>query len=97
MKSNRLVNHGLIAGVLTVIASSGAALSAQTPSAPSSLQSFLGRWDLTLKAPNGEYPSWLELQQETGKLTARMVGRWGNARPLPKVEVADGTVTFFSP
>lgn len=97
MKSNRLIIQGLIAGVLTVNASSGAALSAQTASAPSSLQSFLGRWDLTLKAPDGEFPSWLELQQENGKLTARMVGRWGNARPLPKVEIADDTITFVSP
>jgi hypothetical protein len=96
MKSNRLVIHGLIAGVLTIIPLSGSAASAQNSSVVS-LQSFLGRWDLTLKAPDGEYPSWLELQQETGKLTARMVGRWGNARPLPKVEVADGTITFVSP
>jgi hypothetical protein len=26
-----------------------------------------------------------------------MVGRWGNARPLPKVELANGTLTFVSP
>jgi hypothetical protein len=26
-----------------------------------------------------------------------MVGRWGNARPLPKVEVSDGQLTFVSP
>jgi hypothetical protein len=26
-----------------------------------------------------------------------MTGRWGNARPLPKVEVADGKLTFVSP
>ncbi len=58
---------------------------------------FLGRWDLTLKAPDGEYPSWLEIRLEDGKLAAQMVGRWGNARPLPKVEISDGEVTFVSP
>ena len=58
---------------------------------------FLGRWDLTLRAPDREYPSWLELSEESGTLKAQMVGRWGNARPLPKVELANGTLTFVSP
>jgi len=58
---------------------------------------FLGRWDLTLKAPDREYPSWLELTQENGQLKAQMVSRWGNARPLPKVEITNGRVKFVSP
>src|SRR5580704_3589383 len=66
------------------------------PSAES-VEAFLGRWDLTLKAPDREYPSWLELRQEGGQLKAQMVGRWGNARPLPKVELSGSHVTFVSP
>ena len=66
-------------------------------SSSDSVQSLLGRWDLTLKAPDREYPSWLELRQENGKLTAQMVGRWGNARPLPKAEFLEGQLTFVSP
>jgi len=58
---------------------------------------FLGRWDLTLKAPDGEHPSWLEVTLDDGNLKAQMVGRWGNARPLPKVEVSDGKLAFVSP
>jgi hypothetical protein len=58
---------------------------------------FLGRWDLTLKSADHEYPSWLELSEDGGKLTARMVGRWGNARPLPKVQISGGSLTFVSP
>lgn len=64
---------------------------------PSSAGPFLGRWDLTLKAPDRDYPSWLELRQEDSRLRAQMVGRWGNARPLPKAEVSDGQLTFISP
>jgi hypothetical protein len=64
---------------------------------PASVQSFLGRWDLTLKTPLREYPSWLELTQEGGQLRARMVSRWGHARPLPKVELSNGRITFVSP
>ena len=54
------------------------------------VEAFLGRWDLTLEAPDREYPSWLELRQEGGQLKAHMVGRWGSARPLPKVEFSNG-------
>ena len=62
-----------------------------------SAKAYLGRWDLTLKAPDREYPSWLELTEEGGELKARMVGRWGNARALPKVTLANGHLTFVSP
>jgi hypothetical protein len=58
---------------------------------------FLGRWDLTLKAPDRAWPSWLEISEEGGQLEARMTGRWGNVRPLPKVEISDGKLTFVSP
>jgi hypothetical protein len=61
------------------------------------VQFFSGRWDLTLKSPEGEYPSWLEIHQENGHPVAQMVGRWGNARPIPKVEVSDREITFVSP
>jgi hypothetical protein len=67
-------------------------------SVPASVKPFLGRWDLTLKAPNREYPSWFELRFEDGKLTAQFVSRWGNARPLPKAEISSaGILTFVSP
>jgi len=60
-------------------------------------QSFLGRWDLTLKTPSREYPSWLEITQESGQLKALLVSRWGHARPLPKIEISHGQITFVSP
>jgi len=72
------------------------ALNNSVPDAAAS-KPFLGRWDLTLKSSDREYPSWLEIRLEDGKLAAQMVGRWGNARPLPKVEISDGQVTFVSP
>ena len=68
-----------------------------SPNPSESVTAFLGRWDLTLKAPDHEYPSWLELTQENGQLKAQMVGRWGNARPLPKAEITNGHLKFVSP
>jgi hypothetical protein len=74
--------------------------SASNPSSEKAapVEPFLGRWDLTLKAPDREYPSWIEIRQENGQLKAQMVSRWGSARPLPKVEISsDGVLTFVSP
>src|SRR6266849_2298533 len=85
--------------LLGVSAYSQAGKSPKNSASPSteSVDPFLGRWDLTLKAPDREYPSWLEVRQERGQLKADMVGRWGNARPLPKVELSKGRLTFVSP
>jgi Domain of Unknown Function (DUF1080) len=91
VKLNSLVGGSiLVAGLVAVSQFSICANAADA-------QQFIGRWDLTLKAPDGEYPSWLEIQQQGGELKARFTGRWGNARPLPKVEVGDGRITFVSP
>lgn len=57
----------------------------------------MGKWDLTLKAPDHDYPSWLELHEKNGEVYAWFVGRWGNARPLPKIDFTPGHVTFVSP
>lgn len=73
------------------------AVQAHTANAKSSDASLLGRWDLTLMAPDREWPSWIEITEDGGQLKARFTGRWGNARPLPKVEIANGKLTFVSP
>jgi hypothetical protein len=75
----------------------GSARTAKRTASAASVKAYLGRWDLTLKAPNREYPSWLELTEENGQLKARYVGRWGHARVLPKAELKAGELTFVSP
>jgi hypothetical protein len=60
-------------------------------------KAFLGRWDLTLRASDRDYPSWLELREENGQLKAEMTGRWGNPRPLPSAEIVGGKLKFVSP
>ena len=70
---------------------------APAASASESAKAFLGRWDLTLRDGSREYPSWLELSQEGSRLVAQFVGRWGNARPLPKAALSNGKLTFVSP
>jgi hypothetical protein len=73
------------------------AAAAPPPASTDANKPFLGRWDLTLKSADKEYPSWLELTEENGQLKANFVSRWGNARPLPKAEISAGVLTFVSP
>lgn len=91
--------HWFARGV--VLAATLAVMSQISVAAPESggadVKPFLGRWDLTLKAPDGEHPSWLEVKSEDGQLKAEFTGRWGNARALPKVEVSGNHITFVSP
>ena len=87
-----------IALALSSLPAHAQASSSSSPSAQSAdLKAFLGRWDLTLKAPDHEYPSWIEIQQQNGQFTAQFVSRWGNARPLPKIEIQGTHITFVSP
>ncbi len=98
MKIHRIVS-AFIAVILISFSAAGRSHNDKSSSysAPESDAAFLGRWDLTLKAPDREYPSWLEMREENGQLKAEMVGRWGNARPLPSVELSNGHLKFVSP
>jgi hypothetical protein len=98
LKKNALLFIAAVLSLCTAACSPSAdSGKASSPKPEDSVAAFLGRWDLTLKAPDREYPSWLELRQENGELKAQMVGRWGNARPLPKATIANGRLTFVSP
>ena len=58
----------------------------------------IGRWDLIVQGPQGDYPSWLEVRQ-SGRITlvGSFVGRFGSARPISRVEFDDGRVHFSVP
>jgi 3-keto-disaccharide hydrolase len=66
-------------------------------SAPADVSAYLGRWDLTLKSPEREYASWLEITRHDGGIRARLVSRWGHARLLPAAELVNGGIRFVSP
>lgn len=73
------------------------ARAASTADSAPPIEAFLGRWDLTLQAPDREYPSWMEITRAKGRVQVRMVGRWGHARELPSAEIANGRIRFVSP
>lgn len=56
-----------------------------------------GRWDIMLSDGAREFPSGIEIGASDGKPAASFVGCWGNARPLPRIEVAGNEIEFVSP
>lgn len=70
---------------------------AQRP-APGFADAVLGRWDLTVASPDGNYPSWLEVQLRTEwQLMGRFVGRFGSARHLAAINYDNGSLEFRVP
>jgi len=60
--------------------------------------SLIGRWDMTLYMDGNEYPSWLEVQLSgTRTLVGQYVGTGGSARPISKINFADGKMSFSIP
>lgn len=48
------------------------------------IKPFLGRWDLTIKTPARELPSWIEVSDEHGQPKMLMVGLTDYAAPLKR-------------
>jgi hypothetical protein len=60
--------------------------------------SVVGRWDITVHDPEGDYPSWLEVSRSGRRtLVGSFVGRFGSARPISRVEARDGRARFSVP
>lgn len=67
----------------------------EVPLAPPAI---VGRWDLTVRTTGGSYPSWLEVEWSGNRtLVGRVVGQFGSARPISKVEFKDGALHFAIP
>jgi hypothetical protein len=57
----------------------------------------VGRWDITVRDPHGEYPSWVEIQETHATLGGRFVGRVGGARAIDHIIFSDGSLAFSLP
>ncbi|HEX6463052.1 MAG TPA: DUF1080 domain-containing protein [Vicinamibacterales bacterium] len=61
-------------------------------------EALLGRWDLVVQRGTETMPSWLEVERSgTSRLVGQFVGSGGSARPIAKIEFADGTFRFAIP
>jgi hypothetical protein len=97
MVSRRLVGMGMVVSFLAV--GMVTALAAQDdPPAKPQRPTIIGRWDLTVQTPQGDYPSWLEVSRSgRSTLVGSFVGRSGSARPISRVEFDNGRVRFTVP
>lgn len=65
---------------------------------PRPSDALLGRWDLVVQMGTRTAPSWLEVERSGGAtLVGQFVGSGGSARPIAKIEFADGTFKFAIP
>jgi hypothetical protein len=81
-------------GVLSLLLAVAVGLRGADRPGPSAV---IGRWDITVRAPQGEYPSWLEVRKSGATLVGSFVGKVGSARPISRVELDDGRVHFTVP
>ncbi|MBA2353174.1 MAG: DUF1080 domain-containing protein [Acidobacteria bacterium] len=64
----------------------------------SASDALLGRWDLVVQRGTQTAPSWLEVERSgTATLVGQFVGSGGSARPISRIEFADGTFRFAIP
>ena len=97
--SHRLLHSALLLTVLLLLGGYSGGWNSQTstsPGAPAAIKPFLGRWDLTINAPRGELPSWIEVSEEQGQPKVLMVGVSDHATPLAKFEFKQGQLEFLS-
>jgi hypothetical protein len=93
----RRVGDALIKRCALVLSLLMVLVPASNLSAQSSLKPLLGRWDLTLKTPKQELPSWIEVSDEQGQPKILMVGVSDHAEPLPEAHWNEGEIQFLSP
>ena len=59
---------------------------------------LLGRWDFTVHAPGKDFPSWLEVYRSGSRfMVGRFVGGGGSSRPISRVNLVDGKMSFSIP
>lgn len=64
----------------------------QTPNA------ILGRWDMTVRRAQDSFPSWFEVRLSGNRtLVGQFVGEFGSARPIARIDFANGNMHFVVP
>ena len=96
-ESRRRVGSGIVRRFVLLCLGLVVFIPISTLAAPTVLQPFLGRWDLSIKTPAKELPSWIEVSEEQGKPKVVMVGLTDHATPLARVQFKDGELEFVSP
>ena len=84
-------------GLLVAMGACGAPGAEEAEDAEAGVKEVVGRWDVTVSGGDVSYPSWFELAHQDGSWSGSFVGRFGSARPIPEIELADGKLVFSLP
>ena len=63
----------------------------------STVRGYLGRWDLTVRTPTRDRPSWIEMSDDHGRLEGLMIGLWGHATPTGEIQIKGGAIELTVP
>jgi hypothetical protein len=96
MASKRIRWTGIGTAILVTVVSSRAA--GDDPFTNHKEPPVVGRWDITVHDPDGDYPSWLEVTLSGYRtLVGSYVGRTGSARPIAHVIHDESAIEFTIP
>jgi hypothetical protein len=96
----RYLAAALTVALIAATVRPAAAPSLRTTAAPQSpmADSMQGRWDLTVRTPEGDRPSWVEMTRSGHEaLVGQFVGIVGSARPIARVDVSGDQLRFTIP
>ncbi|MGB6488622.1 MAG: DUF1080 domain-containing protein [Steroidobacteraceae bacterium] len=62
-----------------------------------SARAYLGKWDLTVRSPTRQWPSWIEISDDHGRIEGLMVGLWGHATPTGEIRIERGEIEVAVP
>ena len=92
------ISRYLVMSVVFVLAVTFTAQATNLPVAPSDSVTIQGRWDITVVVDGKKLPSWLEIKHSGIRtLVGRFVGPGGSARPISRIYLEDGKMSFSIP
>jgi len=77
--------RGMAGALLAAAILGGVAAAARGPQGAVPDNPFLGKWDITATTATGNYPYWLEVREDGGKLVGYFQGRGGAVARLPEI------------
>src|SRR5665647_706547 len=90
--------HSLLMPVAFLLITVSAAKANHLPAEQSDSVAIQGRWDITIDVAGKMYPSWLEIHHSGLRmLVGQFVGIGGSARPISRVNLVDGKMSFSIP
>lgn len=58
---------------------------------------LVGRWDLSIRGPQSNFPGWLEVRSDGSRLLGRLQWGWGHATPLADIAILGDRFSFAWP